>query len=406
MVPHFIWRLGLKPLQVVVYVYLIRVAGIDGTCWQSTKTIAKATGVSVGTVSKARKALEATGLITVTKTGKAGRGHSYEVTIPNLWAVNIGYIDGDPQHVATVETMATKLHQVNISHKTSPGEPKTSPGEPKKNPIRRTHRGREDKNNEHSRDIQTESGQGSGPVLRKTEAPKSVSPGSGDAQRDHVDATADVSKTQAKELVARSLYQLLWPELDYPKGTSKRAKEARRSAEIAADRVLERIGRENYQDALDACHILLTRPSDAEAQWLAKVSSLYGLVDPVTKQVDRLRRKAKRQAAVTDWLDAPAEADPEITPQERIDVPAESVQIWEQAKVALKGMVAPSIYANWLAHATLHEVPDSHHLVIMVPRASVSWVQSRLAPVIANAVNGAAGRAMSVTFVNQRGVSE
>jgi len=79
--------------------------------------------------------------------------------------------------------------------------------------------------------------------------------------------------------VAKALYQLMWPSLDWPEGDSKRAKEARRNAEIAA----ERIG--NYQQALDACYLLATNPSQDEAAWIAGAKTIYGLIDLVNRKI-------------------------------------------------------------------------------------------------------------------------
>jgi len=80
--------------------------------------------------------------------------------------------------------------------------------------------------------------------------------------------------------VAKALYQLMWPSLDWPEGT-RYGKVARSNAEIAAERVLSRIG---HQEALDACHLLATEPSDDEAAWIAGAKTIYGLIDLVVRK--------------------------------------------------------------------------------------------------------------------------
>ena len=82
------------------------------------------------------------------------------------------------------------------------------------------------------------------------------------------------------EELAKAMYQLMWPALPWPEGR-RYGKVARRSAEIAALRVLERTG---YQQALDACHLLATEPDSDEAAWIAGAKTAYGLVDLVVRK--------------------------------------------------------------------------------------------------------------------------
>ena len=82
------------------------------------------------------------------------------------------------------------------------------------------------------------------------------------------------------EELARAMYHLMWPALDWPEGR-RYGKVARRSAEIAALRVLKRIG---YQQALDACHLLATEPDSDEAAWIAGAKTIYGLIDLVVRK--------------------------------------------------------------------------------------------------------------------------
>ena len=132
--------------------------------------------------------------------------------------------------------------------------------------------------------------------------PKRVIAGSGDPQQDRVDSIgAGMNAVQAKELVARAMYQLMWPTLDWPEGSTKRAKEARRGSTIAAERVLERIGQDQYQQALDACHVLMTDPTKSEDTWIDGAKTIYGLIDLVTSKVSDFRKpKAGNKTAVCE----------------------------------------------------------------------------------------------------------
>ena len=82
------------------------------------------------------------------------------------------------------------------------------------------------------------------------------------------------------EELARAMYHLMWPEFGWPEGR-RYGKVARQSAEIAAKRVLDRIG---YRQALDACHLLATEPSGEEAEWIAGAKTIYGLIDLVVRK--------------------------------------------------------------------------------------------------------------------------
>lgn len=415
-VPHMVWYLGLHPLHITVYAYLIRVAGKTGVCWQSTKTIAKATSVSAGKISEARKVLAAAGLIKITKPGSVGRGHSYEITIPNLWAINIGYIDQDPKYVAQVEAMAEKVHAMNFSKKTSPHERKTSPHEPKKNPEEEHCKERESNDANVYRRVPSKAAQSSPEIRETDERPKRVITGTGDTQRDRVDsADAGVSAVQAKDLLARAMYQLLWPTLPYPEGRTKRAREARRSAEIAADRVLERIGREGYQDALDACHLLLTEPTDKEDKWIDQLNSIYGLVDPVTKRVDGIRSAAQKRAAAVEMNRETLERqeyeigiDPRLGADTTIVIPPEYANVWERAKVDLQSSLARATYDTWVADAVLQEVTEDGQFIVGVgSRGAVDWLESnRLKPLIMRTLQWVADRPIEISFVLKNGVDD
>jgi hypothetical protein len=232
-----------------------------------------------------------------------------------------------------------------------------------------------------------------------------VTAGTGDSQRDALDDRARTDAVSARDVVARELYRLLWPTLDWPEGKTKRAKEARQSAQIAADRILERIGRPRYQDALDACHLLLTDPNENESKWLGKAQSVYAVIDMVTSRVDELRRDAatrqeqsERQAAMlerqaratalTDYKDA---AKPSWYGTES--------QLWKAAKDMLASRLARATYDTWIAKAELIFVYDDGRWLIQFEQQDPSWADTRLRPVIERAVTSAAGHPVPLEFV-------
>jgi hypothetical protein len=78
---------------------------------------------------------------------------------------------------------------------------------------------------------------------------------------------------------------------------------------------LERIGRDNYQQALDACHVLTVEPSKDEADWIDGAKTIYGLIDFVTRKVSTMRqngrgkrgRKLRTTHCTACWNVRPAE---------------------------------------------------------------------------------------------------
>jgi hypothetical protein len=95
----------ITPYEFRLYVHLKRVAGDEGRCWQSTKTLATACGMSVGSVVKARKGLYGLGLIDISVSENKHGGNDYfEVEIVDVWEKNFA---------------ARSLHELA----SSPGEP-------------------------------------------------------------------------------------------------------------------------------------------------------------------------------------------------------------------------------------------------------------------------------------------
>src|SRR4030067_1962918 len=120
--------LGLTPYAFRLYVHLKRVAGDEGTCWQSTNTLAKACQMSSGSISNAKKELCKLGLIIVmTKKNTQGGLEHHEITIIDIWPRNTTkYVTSSPHE------QASSPHE----QASSPHEQASSPHETKNNPLR------------------------------------------------------------------------------------------------------------------------------------------------------------------------------------------------------------------------------------------------------------------------------
>jgi hypothetical protein len=89
MTPNIVLRMGLKPQEVVLYMWYKMVCGESdgGKCWQSLKGITKALGMAKATAIAARDELASKGLIIIDKTGVNG-SKRVTVRIVNIWKEN------------------------------------------------------------------------------------------------------------------------------------------------------------------------------------------------------------------------------------------------------------------------------------------------------------------------------
>lgn len=122
-IPNMVLDMGLDAYTFRLYCHLKRVAGDEGMCWQSTRTISEATNMSVGQVSKSKKVLEEKGLITCERGGPTT---SDSVTIIDLWLRNM-------------EVYSKRSQRSPHEHERSPDEHERSPHEPKKNHSKKNH---------------------------------------------------------------------------------------------------------------------------------------------------------------------------------------------------------------------------------------------------------------------------
>ncbi len=131
-IPNLVDDMHLTPEEFRLYGHLKRVAGDIGASWQSTRTLADACNMSVGSVVDAKHVLTDHGLIVVNLEGGPG-GQHHNITIVDIWQQNYDHY-----------RQMRSLHE----RKRSPGERKSesvhsmnamrSPGEPKKISLRRT----------------------------------------------------------------------------------------------------------------------------------------------------------------------------------------------------------------------------------------------------------------------------
>lgn len=106
-IPNIVLTLGLTPYELTLYVHLKRTAGADGTCWKSTATLARETGMSSGMVSKAKAALQKVmnplrkALITVSdEVNQKGGKPNHLITVTDIWPQNMAHFASSQDEVA------------------------------------------------------------------------------------------------------------------------------------------------------------------------------------------------------------------------------------------------------------------------------------------------------------------
>lgn len=142
-IPNIIFRIGLNPYELALYIYLKTVAGEDGVCWKSTATIARELKMGAGTVSRTKALLarpcEAVGgkpLILVTTEMQNGGNPNHAIRITDIWPENMAELARVRAGKATRSTGDARVPETSATPST--GEPTRSSGELKNNPIRNT----------------------------------------------------------------------------------------------------------------------------------------------------------------------------------------------------------------------------------------------------------------------------
>jgi helix-turn-helix protein len=97
--PNIIFDLGLSSRALILYLVIRRTAGDDGLCWRSTRNLAQLAGMSVGSVSKAKRELsrrhwmpDFKALIEIRRERNPHGGKPRDlIRITDIWAANEKY---------------------------------------------------------------------------------------------------------------------------------------------------------------------------------------------------------------------------------------------------------------------------------------------------------------------------
>jgi hypothetical protein len=105
-IPNMIDDMNLSPYAFRLYVHLKRVAGDNGQCWQSTKTLADACNMSAGTVTKAKEELKENKLIRIAHIEHEQPGRAYHmITVEDIWLDNsLKYGQSSPHELQSSHT--------------------------------------------------------------------------------------------------------------------------------------------------------------------------------------------------------------------------------------------------------------------------------------------------------------
>lgn len=94
MLQNFIFDLPLNVYAFRVYAHIKRVAGDNGVCWQSVRTIAERCNISPSSVTRAIRDLSKYNLIDVKRVSNDGDKYQHtEIRIRNIWPHNVRYFE-------------------------------------------------------------------------------------------------------------------------------------------------------------------------------------------------------------------------------------------------------------------------------------------------------------------------
>jgi hypothetical protein len=142
--PNLIDDSGLSPYAVRLYLHIKRRAGENGSCYETCRGMAEACKMGRSTISKARRELEAAGLIDVEiRPGQHGHLSGYTITVIDIWPTNIEYYN-DQSMAGTGEsdsqsTAGTGKDDDQSTRETPPVRqinPTSPPDELKEEPIK------------------------------------------------------------------------------------------------------------------------------------------------------------------------------------------------------------------------------------------------------------------------------
>ena len=135
MIPHMIDDMKMSSSAYRLYGHLKRVAGENGECWQTTRTIAAACNMSCSTVVRTKSELIKLGLIAVKKVASGRRLDAHLITIKDVWIQNVAQYETNS---AKFETNST-TNEANSSSNETNNTARVLKEEPiKNNPKRKT----------------------------------------------------------------------------------------------------------------------------------------------------------------------------------------------------------------------------------------------------------------------------
>ena len=148
-IPNIVFKLGLNPYELSLYVYLKKVAGEEGMCWKSTSTIARELNMGAGTVSRtkgtlaiSRTALNGKSLITIATEMQNGGNPNHAISITDIWPENMAELERVRLEKATRSQLEGDAFQRNETRSSGESARSTEEGtrsthgdkeEPKKN---------------------------------------------------------------------------------------------------------------------------------------------------------------------------------------------------------------------------------------------------------------------------------
>jgi hypothetical protein len=87
-IPNLVSTLGLSPYTFRLYVHFKQVAGDDGNCWQSVKTISEKCGMSPFSITKSKRELAKAGLIKIQLVHRPFARPYHSIRIIDIWEKN------------------------------------------------------------------------------------------------------------------------------------------------------------------------------------------------------------------------------------------------------------------------------------------------------------------------------
>ncbi len=125
MIPNIIDDLDLSPQEFRLYYHIKRVAGENGKCWQSIKTLSEICHLSQNTIIKCKRSLESKGLIKI-KEIYGEHGLCHEIEIVDIWDDNKKY--SEEKYKPLKRDNACPSNEITLAPQTEPL---------KKTPLRR-----------------------------------------------------------------------------------------------------------------------------------------------------------------------------------------------------------------------------------------------------------------------------